>query len=249
MATIPSKSYVLDSRLKNIGTTNNVATYNCSNAGNIEKGTYELLKFHTVNGVYNVDLTNNEIYWDEGAAELGPVIIPSGYYATPAALAAAAKIVMDIASGTTFTIVYVPLTNGFLFTPAAGNFKFNWGTNRTQPIAATQFGFRRIDGVLAASHASTLSANLDPHPGILVQLDQDSSNNVTLLDGTSYSFYIPLTVGYAEEVDSLRNNVFPQTCTFTGNFSLLTVRLFLDDGTVLPLENSSTYELVIRKLY
>lgn len=249
MAIIPSKSYVLDSRLKNVGSVNNVAVFNCSTAGNIEAGTYELLKFHTVNGVYNVDATNNQIYFDESAAELGPVTIPSGYYATPAALAAAAKIVMDVASATTYTIVYVPLTNSFLFTPAAGTFKFNWGTNRLQPIAATQFGFSRVDGILAATQSSTLSVNMDPHPGILVKIDEDGSNNITLLDGSNYSFYIPLTVGFSEEIDTLSHSIFSQTCKFGSSFSSLTVRLFLDEGTVLPLINSSSYELVIRKLF
>ena len=90
---------------------------------------------------------------------------------------------------------------------------------------------------------------MDPHPGLLLQIDEDASSNVTLLDGTNYSFYVPLTVGFGEEIDTLRNDVFPQTCKFDSSFSSLTVRLFLDEGTVLPLLNTSSYELVIRKLF
>ena len=90
---IPTTSYVLDSRQRTAGSTLPVATFNLAALGSpVEAGTYEMLSFNSRNNVYNVDDTNDEIYFDEAGPELGPVLIPHGYYTTPAAIAVNAAI-------------------------------------------------------------------------------------------------------------------------------------------------------------
>ncbi len=250
MASISTTSYVLDSRQRTTASTVPVATYNLAALGSpVEVGTYEMSSFNSKNNVYNVDDTNDEVYFDEGAAELGPVLIPHGYYTTEAALAAAVKIVMDIASATTYTIAYTALTNTFLFTPAAGTFGFNWGTNVAQPIANVQLGFTPDDSVIAATQTSNVGVDLDPHDNLLIRITEDGLQNVTLVDGTEYSLIVPLNAGYNEEIDGLKMQTFDQTIQFASPMNQLNVSLFLQDGTVLPAINASSYTLILRRLF
>ncbi len=250
MASISTTSYVLDSRQRVVGTTIPVATYNLAALGSpVEAGTYEVSSFNSKNSVYNVDATNNLIFFDEAAAELGPVTIPSGYYATPAALAAAVKIVMDVASATTYTIVYSALTNTFLFTPAAGTFAFNWATNIAAAIANVQLGFSPLDGAAAATQTSDAGVDMDPHDNLLVRITEDALQNVILVDGTEFSLIVPLNAAYDAEIDGLKMQTFDQTVQFVNPMNNLNVSLFLQDGTVLPVVNASPYTLILRRLF
>ena len=252
MSSIPSTSYVLDSRQKILGSTVNIAVYNLADLGSpVEAGTYEMLSFNTRNDVYNVDDTNDEIYFDEGGLELGPILIPHGYYTSPSDLADAIKIIMDIAGAGVYTITFNSLTNLFTFSMIGGSgvFAFNWGTNGLQPIANLLLGFTAIDGVDNSSQTSDRGIDLDPHSNLLVRIDEDSLKNVTLVNGTEYSLIIPLTASYASEQDGLKNLTFNQTIRFVSSMNQLTVRLFLEDGSVLPNLNAAQYTLIIRRVF
>lgn len=247
---IPTTSYVLDSRQKNAGSTVSSAIFNFAALGSpVEAGTYEMLSFNSRNNVYNVDDSNDEIYFDEEGAELGPVLLPHGYYTTEVALASAAKIVMDAVSGTSYTITYNALTNLFTFTPAAGNFAFNWDTNSAQPQANLLFGFNEVNGVAAATQTSTRGVDLDPHSNLLIRIAEDGLKNVTLVNGTEYSLIVPLNVGYGEEMDALKSATFNQTVRFVSAMNQLNVSLFTEDGVALPEVNAAQYELIIRRVF
>ena len=250
MASVSRTIYVLDSRQKTGGSTVSSAVYNLAALGSpVEAGTYEMLAYNSRNNVYNVDAGNNLIFFDEGAAELGPVTIPSGYYTTEAALAAAIKIVMDIPSATTYTITFDALTNLFTFTPAAGTFAFNWATNSAQPQANLLLGFNEVDGVLGATQTSTRGVDLDPHSQLIINIVEEGSKNVTLVNGQEFSLLIPLDVPYGAELDSLKQQTFDQTIQFASPMNQLNVSLFTEDGVALPEVQAAQYELVIRKLF
>lgn len=247
---IPTTSYVLDSRQRSAGSTLTAATFNLAALGSpVESGTYEMLSFNSRNNLYNVDDQNDEIYFDEGGAELGPVLLPHGYYASQTDLAAAAKIVMDAVSGTTYTITYDALTNLFTFTPALGTFAFNWDTNSAQPIANLLFGFDTVDGVLGATQTSTQGADLDPHSNLLIRISEDGLQNVTLVNGTEYSLIVPLNVPYTAEMEALKSQTFNQTVRFVSDMNQLNVTLFTEDGVSLPILNAAQYELIIRRVF
>ena len=251
MASVANTIYNLDSRQKAAGSTVASAVFNLAALGSpVEAGTYEMLAFNSRNNVYNVTTgQNDEIYFDEAGPELGPVLIPEGYYATEAALAAAAKIVMDAVSGTTYTIAYNALTNLFLFTPAAGNFAFNWSTNAAQPQANLLFGFNEVDGVAGATQTSTRGVDMDPHSQILINVVEEGLKNVTLVDGTEFSLIVPLDVPYNSELDVLKQQTFDQTIQFANSMNQLNVNLFTEDGVALPEVQAAQYELVIRRLF
>lgn len=250
MASIANTIYVLDSRDRVSGSTVQSAVYNLAALGSpVEAGTYELLSYNSKNEIYNVDDSNDEIYFDEGAAELGPVLIPHGYYTTEAALAAAIKIVMDIASATTYTISYAALTNQYTFTPAAGTFAFNFLTNVAQPIANLLIGFDALDGVLGATQVSDRGVDLDPHSNLLINIAEDGLKNVTLVPGTEFSLIIPLDAAYGEELNGFRNTSFDQSIRFANSMNQLNVSLFTEDGVALNALNAAQYELVIRRVF
>lgn len=247
---IATTSYVLDSRQRAAGSTVSAAIYNLAALGSpVESGTYEVLSFNSRNNVYNVDDSNDEIYFDEGGAELGPVLIPHGYYTTEAALAAAVKIVMDAVSGTTYTIAFSALTNLYLFTPAAGTLEFNWGTNSAQPQANLLLGFTAVDTGDAATQSSDIGVDLDPHSNLLVQIVEDGLKNVTLISGLEFSLIIPLTSPYGDQFDGLKTQTFNQTVNFASSMNQLTVSLFTENGVVLPELNAAQYTLILRRVF
>lgn len=254
MATLPNTSYVLDSRQKTLGTNNSVAGYNLALGGSpVEVGTYEMLSFNSRNNVYNVDDGNDEIYYDEeSGGELGPVLIAHGYYVDEAALIVAVEAALNGGSGTgVYTVTYVALTNLFTVTVAtASDFIFTWGTNASQPIANRLLGYSPVDSsVSAVAQTGDVGADLDPHSNLLITIDEESLRNVTLVDGSEYSLIVPLDAPYNEAIDGLKAETFNQTVRFESPMNQLTVRLFTEDGVVLPVLNSAPYVLVIRKVF
>lgn len=253
MASISTTSYILDSRDRAAGSTLNVAKFNFATLGSpVEPGTYEVLSFSSRNGVYNVDDSNDEIYFDEDAgAEEGPALIVHGYYTTPALLGAAVKVAMEAAGSGTYTIVYTALTNTFNIAVAAGatTFNFNWGDNLAQPMANLLLGFDKVNTADVANVDSTQGIDLDPHTSLLLDIAEDSLKNITLVDGSEHSLNIPLNTPYASEIDGMKNETFSQTVQFVSPMNELNVTLRTEDGVLLPVLNSAPYQLIIRKLF
>jgi len=238
--------YVLDSTQRNAGGSIQVAVYNMIPAGGLEAGTYEMLSYQSQNVSYNVETgVNDAIYFDEGAAELGPVLLAPGYYDTTT-LGAEIKLRMDAVSGSAYTVTYSAVTGKFTVAIGAGTFAFNWAT-----VAANKanqlLGFGLVDGVIAATQVSTIVADLTLHKSLIVDINEDSQQNVTLLDGSEHSVLIPLNQAYTAEIDSLRNETYAQTFKFGSTLNQLTVSLFTDNGAV-PV-NVAEYVMVIRKIF
>lgn len=253
MATISTTTYVLDSRQRSAGSTVPVAIYNLATLGSpVEAGTYEMLSFNSRNNVYNVDDSNEEIYFSEdGGAEEGPAILPHGYYASQADLAVAVELAMETAGSGTYTIVYTALTNTYNVAVSAGatTFNFNWGSNSGQPIANLLLGFSAVNTADVADVDSDIGVDLDPHSNIIIDIAEDGLKNITLIDGTEHSLIVPLDVPYNEEMDGLKNQTFSQTINFSAPFNQLNISLFTEDGVALPAINAAQYELIIRKLF
>ncbi len=253
MASISTTSYILDSRQRTAGGSLSVATYNLSALGSpVEAGTYEMLSFSSRNGVYNVDDSNDEIYFDEDAgAEEGPATLTHGYYSTPALLGTEIKTAMELAGSGTYTVVYTALTNTYNIAVAGGatTFNFNWGDNTTQPIANLLLGFDAVNTADVANVDSTQGIDLDPHTSLLLDITEDGLKNVTLVDGSEHSLIVPLNTPYAAELEGMKNVTFSQTVSFAAPMNNLTVTLRTEDGVLLPVLNAAPYQLIIRKLF
>ncbi len=253
MASVANTIYILDSRQKSAGSTVASAVYNLAALGSpVEAGTYEMISFNSRNNVYNVDAGNNEIYFSENAGgELGPAVLPSGYYANEADFAAAVKVAMEIAGAGTYTITYSALTNLYTIAVAGAvaTFNFNWDTNSAQPIANLLLGFNAVNTADLASVVSTRGVDLDPHSQLLINVVEEGLKNVTLVSGLEFSLMVPLDVPYAAELDALKQQTFDQTIQFASSMNQLTLNLFTEDGVTLPEVQAAQYECVIRKLF
>src|SRR5205823_1335715 len=91
-----------------------------------------LLSYLTIpNSVYNVNSTNNIIYFRENSTDK-TATITSGYY-NSSSITTAIKTAMDTASAAynTFTITFSSVTGGLTVTASTNNFIFQWSTYTT----------------------------------------------------------------------------------------------------------------------
>lgn len=241
--TTQNTTYVLDSKQRSSGSIQ-AAVFSLVSAGNVEVGTYDILSYSSVRSEYNVDASNQNIWWDEGAADLTAVLTPGNY--TAATLAVELKAVMDPVSASTFTITYSAVTNKFTFVIAAGTFRFKYLSNTTN-VARVPTGFLALDGVLAGTQVSDSNVNLSTYSNIVLDIAEDSQQDVTLLSGSEHSVIVPLTGAYGSPYTFLRNTEYSHRVRFATVLNQLNVSQFMVDGSV-PV-NPSEYVLVLRKLF
>ena len=233
---------ILDSDDRSGGTVLN-ATYNLINAGGFS-GTYEVLDYTSVNQVYNVEVgVNDQLHWAEPGALTAT--IPPGNYTTTT-LHAAMKIVMDAASGSTFTFTENADTGVVTVAIAAGTYNWEWGTVTTRR-ANFLLGLSPVDTGAAASIAGDLVPNLQLHTHLLVEIPEDGTKNVNLLDGTEHSFVVPLAEDFGDPLLARKLINYQQTVFFASNFSFISVVLRTEDG--VSLVNTPRYVLILRKIF
>lgn len=247
--------YVLDSRLRNSGGSINNATYNMIPAGGLQNGTYEMLSYHSQNQLYNVETgVNDLIVWDEAGQANISVVIPPGYYSA-ATLATAIDLAMTTESASTgdtntYVTTYNAVTGKYSTTDGGGS---DWGFDWLSQVATTNLanelmGYSSVDTLpVAKTHVSDQQVTLTLHSMLIIDIAEDSQQNVTLLDGAEHSLIVPLNQDYQSEIDSLRQQVFSQQVVFSAVFNSINVQLFTEDG-VVPV-NSTEYELTLRRLF
>lgn len=246
--------FVLDSRQRNAGGTINNATYNMVAAGGVQAGTYEMLSYHSQNQFFNVELNvNDQLRWDEnGTADVTAVLAP-GFY-TAATLATEIDAVMTAASvaadANTYVTTHNATTGKYSTTSGGGStWRYDWLTaSATETNLANELlGYSLVDPALANVQVSDRQITLTLHSQLIIDIAEDSQQNVTLLSGAEHSLIVPLDQDFQTEIDSLKNNVFSQTIRFGATLNSLNVQLFTEDG-VAPV-NLTEYELTIRRLF
>lgn len=248
MASTSNTVYILNSVDRNGGTTVQSATYNMVNAGTIGPGTFEMMSYHQMNQVYNIETgVNDTIYFDEGAGEF-TAVMNAGYYLIADLLVEVDR-AMDAVGGNTYVTTYDALTGKLNINDGGGStFKLNLNAHTSDPIADKLLGVdRSIVQVLATDYVSDFPVDLTLHDQILINIDQDSQQAVTILNGNEYSLIVPLNGNYQEDVDMMKQETFNQTIVLSANLNSLDVQLLTEDGVALV--NTPDYELVLRKLF
>lgn len=248
MATTSNTIFILNSVDRNGGGSVQSATYNMVTAGTIGPGTFELMSYHQMNQLYNVELgVNDTIYFDEGAGEFVGVMSP-GYYDVTALLVEIDS-AMDAVGANTYNTTYNTVTGKFNINNGGGvTFKLRFNLNLANPIADKLLGYdSAVVQVLATDQLGDFPADLTLHDQILINIDQDSQQAVTLNNGNEYSLIIPINGAYQEDIDSMKQETFNQTVVFSTNLNSLDVQLLTEDGVALV--NTPDYELVLRKLF
>ena len=118
----------------------------------------ELLSFSMPLTSYNVDSTNNQIYFNVGGTDYTTSITVGSY--NVCTLTPELKRVMDLVSGESFDIWYDSALFRLVFTiSTAADFSFTWGTN-TPNTAAEILGFLNSNTSVAQTITSTNAINL-----------------------------------------------------------------------------------------
>ena len=145
----------IDSNDRTSGTVQ-VAQYSLIAMGGVQ-GTYEILDFQSADLMFNVELgVNDQLHWAE-PGNLTATVPPGNY--TQTTYGAAAKIVMDAASGSTFTFTQAADTGLVTVAIAAGTFNWEFGTTTTQSGRAL-LGLSAVDTGAAASIVGDLVSEL-----------------------------------------------------------------------------------------
>lgn len=246
-ADLQSQVLVLNSKQKTSGNNQN-ANYNLLSMGGIggsPSSSYELLSYHSVNQVYNVESgVNDKIYFDEGSGLL-TATLPLGSYNVITLLAEIiAK--MNAESGSNYTSSVLAVDGRkFGMIVSAGTFQFLFFSNQVAS-ARRLLGMDAVDDILAASHVSDNPIDLRNHTNILLTIPQEGNKHVTLLDGSEYSFILPLDVPFGTEIHHRKQVHYQQLIQFTTNLSIIDVEQYTEDG--VPLVNAPDYVLVLRRI-
>lgn len=242
MALIQSDIIIVDSDQRSAGTVQS-CSYNLLNVGGIE-GTWELIGYQSKNQFFTVEAgVNDQLHWAEPGALTATV--PAGAY-TQTTFNAAAKIVMDAASGSTFTFTAAADTSVVTVAIAAGTFNWEFGTVTTRR-ANFLLGLSPVDTGAAASIVGDIIPDLRLHTHILIDIPQDGNKDPTRLDGTEYSFMVPVDEDFGQQINSRKLVVYQQNIFFSSNISAINVNLFSETGVALV--NAPRYVMTLRKLF
>lgn len=248
MASTSNTIYILNSVDRNGGGSVQSATYNMVPGGTIGPGTYEMASYHQMNQVYNIETgVNDTIYFDEGAGEFVGVMNP-GYYDITA-LQVEVDRAMDAVGGNTYVTTYDTVTGKLNINDGGGTtFKLRFNLHLTDPIADKLLGYdSSVVQIVATDQLGDFPVDLTLHDQILINIDQDAQQAVTILSGGEFSLIVPLNGAYQEDIDSMKQQTFNQTIVLSTNLNSLDVQLFTEDGVALL--NTPDYELVLRKLF
>lgn len=200
-------------------------------------GKYVVKNVSLPNSFYNVNSSNNVVYFYETGASTSATI-PVGNY-TASSLATQLKTSMDAVSTVTYTITYSNISGKFTFV-SSGNSNFEWGSN-TANSARYLLGFNEEDTSPTTSQESTNVINLSPYPHIGIDIQEDSHPNYITAERAHSSIIVPLSVSFGSyqvlPMDDFRQIVsLPRTRT-------LNIRL-IHNGSIV-LNNSVDWEMLL----
>lgn len=235
---------VLDSNLRDSGTVQS-ATYKLIDVGGVV-GTYEVLDYSSVNHIYNVELgVNDTVYWDDNTGG-GPFsgVIPPGNY-NQSTLNAAVKVFMDAAAAPNYTFV-INANTGIVQVTSTALFNWEFGTSTTAS-AAILLGLNAVDTGQAGVLVGDFIPNLQTHTHIVIDIPEDGTKHVNLLDGTEHSCVVPLAEDFGDGLLARKLVNYQQTVFFASNLSFINVVQKTEDG--LALVNGPRYVLILRKIF
>jgi hypothetical protein len=200
----------------------------------------ELLSVDIPNTIYNVNLSNNRLYFNDGMARTA-VITPGNY--TSNTLKAAVESAFA-ASGTSLTITYTYSQSTFKVT-LAGSAPFSLSFDNTDRSIASVLGFSKVNLPSASSHTGQGAISLQQRPLMLV-IDIANTNLYTT-DDTTGTFMIPVntdggfTIQYRSGLDfEQKTTTIPER--LLQNFD---VRLCYTDNVAVDL-NGSEWNFLLR---
>lgn len=244
---LPSDLFFLTSAGRSSGTSSDFTLPLSTNL----QGTYELVHFSMVNGLYDVVTGENDtIYFTHSIDGALVAVLTAGSY-TYATLATELKIQMDVqlalGTGDTMSVAYSTITGKYTFTQSANTFLLSFATN-TASSARLVMGFDALDTTTAVAHVSDNVASLALHNIVVIRISQDNNQHVTLPNNAEASFTVPVTVLFGETIHYKKADSYTQYLSFASSISSISVKALAEDGDDLDL-NGVDFNFSLRKLY
>jgi predicted enzyme related to lactoylglutathione lyase len=160
------------------------------------QGDYYIKSLNITNTFYNVDETNNVIYFYENSTAK-TANIPNGFYSASTLATAAANALTTASAGfNTYSCSYNDTTKKYTFT-ASNTFYFNWSADNNNNGAYEQLGFNKQTNTTSGTSVSSVNViNLSNPLGVFFNVS-DCNSNIQLSNGyASGVVYVPINVSY-----------------------------------------------------
>ena len=194
----------------------------------MEAGTYRLNEVFVCNSYYNVNATNNVVYWNETSGNKSTIIVPGIYSSTSLATAVAAAITVGTTTGSVFTGSYSAVTGKMAFVAAPAT-PFTFLATVLNSIGPL-IGFNGTE--ISPSAGGALQANVSPI--LSLNLLIGSAAEVRDAKGQSYSYVVPVDkpvgsyIRYNSKVNYDQLAVLPRA-------SSLLIQVVDDNSVAVPL--------------
>ena len=208
---------------------------------NAIEGRYKLVSFIFTNNIFNINDTNNKIYFNENGNNK-EAQLTNGYYDISTIKDNIVDSMNNVADGS-ITGAIDTNTNKITITNTL-NFYFTFGTN-TNNSARKILGYENSDGTNATSQTSSNPIDLNTLKHIWINIDENKEKNVI---GTNYfasTFFINGLGDFGEVVRYINNDNFNQYITLNREKSL-EIKIHDDDYNTINL--NSNYVMILKSI-
>lgn len=203
-------------------------------------GTYKLELFTSTNNIYNINDTNNKIYFNENGSNLTGTLT-NGFYLANDFKDHLTTTLNNTATGT-ITITLNENTNKLTITNTL-LFYFTFGTN-TNNSAYKLMGFNALDGTNATTQTSDNAIDLNSYKCIFMDIDQNNSKNIFGTEYFNTSFCITSDCSFGEKLTYINQDYYDQYINLNNTKQ---INYTFHDNKYNELNLNSEFELILKK--
>ena len=207
-------------------------------------GKYKLISFCFTNNIFNINDTNNKIYFNENGNNL-IATLTNGYYDLNDLKTNISDNMNNVMSGA-LTITLDSNTNKFTFSVGTGNtLYFSFGTNTTNS-AKKLLGFNEVDGISSNTQISDNSIDLNTIKNMFINILENNKKNIYGNKYFNTSIVINSIGGFGEMIRyNNNNNNFIQIIEIKNKKEL---KITFHDKNNNIINLNSDYELIFEKI-
>lgn len=205
-------------------------------------GKYKLISFIFTNNIFNVNDTNNQVYFtDSTTSRVGT--LTNGYYDFTD-IQSNLQTAMNDASTDTFTVSGDTKTNKLTIT-SASNFRFTFGTNTTN-TSRKLLGFTATDGSNNTTQTSNICVDLNPYKQIFINVIQNDNRDIDGINYFNTSLIINGIGNFGDIVRYVPNDNFDQYVQFNRGTKQLEIKIHDSNNNNVNL--NSEYSILFQKI-
>ena len=203
-------------------------------------GTYKLVSFTFTNNIFNVNDTNNTIYWNENNTDLESSLTNGFYDAND--FESHLSSVMNSDGAGTIAVSINENTRKITITNTL-NMYFKFGSN-TLNSARKLLGFNESDGTASTSIESDNCIDLNTYKNIWIDFEENDNRMLSGIDYFNTSLYISGLGNFGEIVRYINRDNFDQYIKLK-NTKKLTIKFHDNNNNSIDL--NSNYEIILEK--